>query len=196
MVSVAYRETVFGREARLKVQVVPVINVLVRGLCVRPYPNHPRGCPNFFSRKTCPPAAKIFHKVFDLNEPVYAVINEYRLDKHVAKMKKAHPKWTDRQLRCVLYWQGTARKQLKGLVKEALKEHKQYVATFCPEAMGVDITKTLAAAGVQLEWPPVVTVRQVALLGKLRRWRCLGSPVDPCTTDDPCVVCEERRMEK
>lgn len=24
---------------------------------------------------------------------------------------------------------------------------------------------------------------------------CLGSPIDPCTTDDPCIVCEKARMK-
>ena len=39
------------------------------------------------------------------------------------------------------------------------------IATFCPEAMGVNVTQTLKEAGVELEWPPEKTVIKVAFVG-------------------------------
>jgi hypothetical protein len=41
------------------VQVNPVIDYSVRGLCVKPYYNHPKGCPNFIKLQIITP-----HQVF------------------------------------------------------------------------------------------------------------------------------------
>lgn len=148
------------------VLVVPVIDYSIRELCTKPYPLHPKGCPNVGKCDRCPPTAPLFDKVFDLGQPVYAVINQFDLAGHMAKMAIRNPHWSDRQLRCVLYWQGTARKQLRSRIISALISLPGYSATSCPEGQGVDVTATLAATGVWLEWPPVNIVRQVAFLGK------------------------------
>jgi predicted metal-binding protein len=147
------------------IEVDPQIDYQVRGLCVKPYPLHPKGCPNVGKCDRCPPKAPLFHEAFDLTQPVYAVVNEFDLAAHVERMKAANPQWTDRQLYCVLYWQGTARKQLKAKIEAALSSFHGYEATWCPEGMGVNVTETLAAIGIELEWPPKRIVRQVALLG-------------------------------
>jgi hypothetical protein len=148
------------------VRVVPVIDHSVRGLCFRPYPLHPKGCPNANKCDRCPPKAPLFENVFDLGSPVFAVVNEFDIGSHVERMRAAHPDWTDRQLYCVLYWQPKARKALAAKVKESLKALPGYVETRCPEAMGIDVTKTLANAGVVLEWPPLKIARQVSFLGR------------------------------
>ena len=155
-------------EEEMIVQVKPVIDTRVRSLCRNPYPLHPRGCPNYGEKSTCPPKAPLYEDIFNTGLPVYAVVNEYDLGSHVAKMRAKHPKWSYRQLYCVIYWQGTARKQLRKAVKEALKAHRGYIATYCPEAMGVDVTETLKAAGVWLEWPAKKIARQVAFLARKR----------------------------
>jgi hypothetical protein len=112
--------------------------------------------------------APLFDQAFDLSAPVYAVVNEYDLGGHVARMKADHPDWSDRQLYCVLYWQPTARRALSERIKAALRDPRciGYRAETCPEAMGVNITETLRFAGIELEWPPERVARQVALLGK------------------------------
>lgn len=146
-----------------------ILDKRVRGLCAKPYPLHPKGCPNFGKRETCPPQARLYQDVYDLSAPVYAVVNEFDLGGHVGRMREAHPDWSDRQCRCVLYWQGGARKALKQRIAEALRDPRcaGYRAETCPEAMGVNVTETLRRAGIELEWPPVRTARQVALIGKL-----------------------------
>lgn len=147
------------------VRVFPVLDPSVRGMCRSPYPNHPRGCPNFGKRKSCPPKAPLFSKAYDMAKPVYAVVNEFPLGAHIERMRKAHPNWTDRQLRCCLYWQGTARKRLYDLIGEAMGYMSAgYRWTTCPEAMGVNVTETLRLAGIILEWPPENIARQVALI--------------------------------
>lgn len=153
----------------MMIQVTPVIDYTVRGLCARPYPLHPKGCPNVGKSERCPPIAPFFDRVFDISSPVYAVVTEFDLAAHVTRMQMKHPTWSDRQLRCVLYWQAGARKRLTNAVIAALKRYPgwyKYQATLCPEGMGVNVTETLAGVGIILEWPPEHIARQVALLGK------------------------------
>jgi predicted metal-binding protein len=141
-----------------------VIDPAVRGLCCRPYDLHPLGCPNYGKRETCPPKARLYGEVYDLTS-VYVVVTKFDLAAHVARMRASHPDWSDRQLRCVLYWQNGARKRLSCRIAEILKRLHGYRAETCPEAMGVNVTETLRTVGVELEWPPIRIVRQVALLG-------------------------------
>lgn len=149
-------------------RVKPVMDYLVRSLCTNPYPNHPRGCPNWSKRSSCPPAAHLFDDVFDLSE-VFAIWTTFPFGEHVHRMKTAHPDWTERQLSCCLYWQGTARKLHKIELAKFLKEHPGLKATSCPEAMGVNVTATLNAIGENLEWPPKTKTYQVSLAAKLKR---------------------------
>jgi hypothetical protein len=103
--------------------------------------------------------------VFDLAKPFYAIVNSYPLGKHMDKMLKRHPEWSDRQLRNPLYWQGTARKQLKEGIKDFLNNYLMYIVIRCPEACGVLVTKTLAPLNINLSWPPQEMAYQVALGG-------------------------------
>jgi len=155
-------------------QVDPVVDYEVRSLCSKPYPGHPNGCPNF-GRRGCPPDAKLFDQYFDLNQPVYAVVNEFDLAAHVDRMRAKHPDWSQRQLVCCRYWQTRARKQLRAKIDRAFqalhfpKDSSGYVIVNCPEAMGVNVTETLMTEGIILEWPPKKIARQVALIAKVRR---------------------------
>lgn len=152
-------------------EATPIIGK-VRGLCRNPYPNHPRGCPNWNKRDNCPPRSPLIGDIIDLRRSVVFAINRFDFAGHVLKMKDRHPNWSQRQLANCLYWQGTARKQLRGIVKAYMDETKPWLlghpphhVLYCPEATGVDVTATLAAVGVHLEWPPVTVTYQVALIG-------------------------------
>lgn len=171
------------------IQVSPIVDYTVRKLCCRPYPRHDRGkrigCPNYNLKEGCPPAAPFFDKVFDLTRPVFAIYNVFDLEKHVKKMKAAHPNWSDAQLKSCLLWQNGARKQLSKNIVIFLMEHPEYTVAVAgyrgiekdlgdlypkvlpasPEAMGVDVTKTMASVGIYLEWPPDKVTYQVALAG-------------------------------
>jgi hypothetical protein len=146
----------------------------VRRLCKKPYPGHPKGCPNYAKRADCPPRAKQLTEVLDLSQPLYLVYNRFNLGDHVFQLKGRHPKWSDRQLYCCLYWQGMARKELRLQVSELLSDLIQFsdfgpgddpVVLYTPEACGVDITATMASVGITLEWPPRTYAYQVALIG-------------------------------
>lgn len=133
-------------------------------LCRSPYAGHPKGCPNFNTRGCCPPVVRRMDEIADLRHRAVAVVNDFDLAAHVAKMKAKHPKWTDRQARCCLYWQGTARNQLFRKCGEALQRWPRRMVVPTPEAHGVNVTATLRQIGIELEWPPVRIVRQVAFL--------------------------------
>lgn len=145
------------------VGVVPVLNPAVRGLCCRPYPNHPHGCPNFSKKQGCPPKAPMIDKTLDLSKPVLAIYNRFNLGEHIERMRAKHPLWTDRQLRCCLYWQPGARKQLKKRIRNHLQIGMKVVGS--PEAQGVDLTATMRSAGIELEWPPMKWAYQIVLAG-------------------------------
>jgi len=147
------------------VEVKPVIDMKMRALCVKPYQGHPKGCPNYGKTDRCPPAAPKINDVLDLDQPVYAIYNRFGFRAHCAKMREFHPGWSRRQIRCCLYWQGSARKQLRNVISKFTLEHPKMIIIMTPEAMGVNITETMANAGIHLEWEPVNYTYQIALGG-------------------------------
>lgn len=153
-------------QSKIILPVIPVIDYSVRDLCIRPYPGHPKGCPNYSKKDGCPPSAKLFDSVYDLSQPVFAILNNFDLTAHVTRMMERHPTWSQRQLECCLYWQPKARKQLREHIKYFLSNHSGYKVETCPEAMGINITQTLKNSGIVLEWPPKKVSCQVALAGK------------------------------
>ncbi len=154
------------------IKVNPVMMSSVHGnLCIREYYNHKHGCPNFAKKTGCPPNIERFDKARDLDRPVFAIYTAFPFGNHVRRMKKLHPEWSDRQAECCLYWQGKARKRLKEEIEEFIKAFKEehFVINSVPEAWGVDVTKTMANAGVFLEWPPKCFSYQVALAAYLNQ---------------------------
>ena len=136
--------------------------------CRLPYPGHPKGCPNYGKTSRCPPKAPGLGGYFDLSRPLYLVVAEFDLEGHARRMKHEHPWWSDRQCRCVLYWQGTARKLLKTRSEEAMEILGADTGTSCPEAMGLNVFATAALSGIKLEkTSKLKTSRHVALVG----WR-------------------------
>lgn len=149
-------------------QVVPVYQPDVRELCTRRYAGHPHGCPNHGKRPSCPPAAPRIHERLDLARPVFIVWNRFDLGAHVERMRARHPDWSRRQLVCCLYWQQGARKKLQAEIVAFLVDNpgtRCRVIVSCPEACGVNVTETMKAVGIELEWPPKRYAYQVALVG-------------------------------
>jgi hypothetical protein len=148
-------------------QTIPVFDSGIRALCAKPYPGHKKGCPNLGKKAGCPPSIGVLHDVYDVGSPLFVIWNVFDFGAHVAKMLDRHPQWSQRQLACCLYWQGTARKQLRAELEAFERAHPGLVVNTCPEAMGMNVTATMASLGVQLEWPPETVAIQVALAGTL-----------------------------
>lgn len=145
-----------------------VINYSVRDLCFKPYPNHPKGCPNYGKRGFCPPRCPKLEDYFDISQGLWIVWIEFDFAAHRRKMLKKHPNWSQRQIDCCLYWQGTANKKLREEVADAeyyLQGRGSWKTALCPEAMGMNVTATMKKLGVILEWPPQNVVRKVAIIG-------------------------------
>jgi len=143
--------------------VTPVIDSRVRAYCKLPYPGHPRGCPNFGRRAICPPQAPRFEKLIDLSLPIYCIYHRFDLGGHVLKLRTNHPDWSERKLHCCLYWQGTARKQLKSKCDLFLQDHPEYIIFTCPEGNGVDIDATVRQISIELQWPARDYAYKIAL---------------------------------
>jgi hypothetical protein len=146
-----------------------------RNWCQLPYPAHPRGCPNAYNGK-CPYDNSLWiTDLIDLNRPMWFVYSEFDVTAHAARMRAAHPTWTDRQCRNLLYWQPTSRKQMKeraiALMKTLNNTATARIITL-PEYRGVNVYATAAHAGLKLDKINNVDIcRHIALVGYRRRMR-------------------------
>lgn len=136
--------------------------------CRLPYPGHPKGCPMYGQRPKCPPQAPYITDVLDLTRPVYMVHSDFNLQAHVERMRALHPGWTDRQCRCVLYWQARSKRQMAERAEDVL--YMVGADTICkmPEAAGVNVYATAKLLGLSLERIKDITIcRHIAFVG----WR-------------------------
>lgn len=146
-----------------KVNGIIIIDYDCRNFCTIPYPNHPKGCPNFNKNKECPPKVGFVEDIFDFDKDLFFVIEEFGLRAHMTLMKEKHPHWSVLQCRNLLYWQGGVRKKLKDKVKGFIKPDMIY--TLLPEAMGVMVIDTAVKLGIPIEKTPENKVFKIALVG-------------------------------
>lgn len=140
-----------------------VVDKRAREWCKLPYPNHPKGCPNYDKKANCPPQSYSIEEVYDFICPCWFVIIEFDLKAQAERMKSKHPNWTERQCRCLLYWQGGVNKRLKQEVIVEARKRKAHIS-MTPEAMGINVIKTLQLLGVAIEAKPTVKVYKAGLL--------------------------------
>lgn len=134
--------------------------------CQIPYEGHPKGCPKYGEDKWCPPHALKVDEYFDLSKPFYFVHSEFDLEADIERRRKMTPGQTERQYRCVLYWQGSSRKQMKERAKAAMWTLGLNTITTCPEGMGVNVYATARKNGLNLERiRNLKTCRHIALIG-------------------------------
>jgi predicted metal-binding protein len=143
-----------------------IINHDVRQLCVKPYYNHPHGCPNYGKKATCPPHVPLYDEIYDISAPTFVIYNIFDLRAHIDKMRINNPTWNDRQLRICLYWEPKARKQLEEIIQDFRNIYDpchEYGVERCPEGMGVDLVATMASIGITLKFPPDDIAYQIAV---------------------------------
>lgn len=144
--------------------------------CQLPYPNHPRGCPNYSNKETCPPKAS--YKPEILNDYsnfllVYAIFN---LKKQKERMLLKHPNWSQKQASCLLYWQNSVKKILREYINEIyIRNKKKRIYLFSSgsgfssmklnqgliysmEAIGIDVFNTLRNNYINFELKPYENV--------------------------------------
>lgn len=153
-------------------------------LCKLPYPGHPNGCPNIiknldlgipgYKKNTkCPPFALKLDEKYNLKLDKYLVYVKFNIKKQKEKMKLLHPEWSNRQCKCLLYWQ-------KSVVKELRKEscnfvNHRYIETqndynfeLIPEAMGLHVFETAEYHGIKLEKHPENYIYKITFIGVLK----------------------------
>lgn len=146
------------------VQANLTIDYRAREWCKLPYPLHPKGCPNYRHKYGCPPKTPLVEDVIDLEKSCWLVVVEFDLGSHIERMLSLHPDWSNRQARCVLYWQGTVNRELKLRSFVAKTEYPNADIFLTPEAMGVHVIKTMQSLGFPIETQPARRVFKVALL--------------------------------
>jgi predicted metal-binding protein len=143
-------------------------------LCRLPYPAHPNGCPNYGKLEDCPPRAPYLFKFFDKNQKFCLVVYEFNMMEHMAKMRLRNPKWSDKQLRNVYYWQNTVRAKLNQVCRNICNLGFDRF-TLKPEAMGLNLFATMRKFGLKLKKNPTDIVYKIALVGHRKRnkgeWR-------------------------
>lgn len=132
--------------------------------CTLPYPLHKKGCPNF---PKCPNNRVDFKTLSGYKW--WAVIEEFDLVAHAKRMKEKHPHWSERQARCVLYWQRGVKSRLLKKAEKLMKELGGPMGTIIltiPEANGVDVFNTMTHHGLILK-PNPDYVYKIMLVGKI-----------------------------
>jgi hypothetical protein len=129
-----------------------------QGLCKKPYLGHPRGCPNFGVKETCPPNLPLINNIFDFDKELYLAYTEFEVGRYAERMRVKHPKLkTIGQWYNLRYCQPVARKEHKEEISSFLKNIDEMEITNSPEAYGVNVTELMKKIGVDLrwdEWPP------------------------------------------
>ena len=133
--------------------------------CKLPYPNHPDGCPNYGQRNYCPPYAPLVSDFFDFSKQYWFLITEFDLAAHVDAFRIKQPSWSERRLKCVLYWQNKVRSIQRQQIIEFRLAHPNTVFTQLPEAMNTNVLRTLQSLRINFETKPEKKVLKVALLG-------------------------------
>lgn len=145
-----------------------VLDYRAREWCKLPYPDHPKGCPSYDKKWCCPPRIGTVEEYLDLDAPLWLSVVQFHLAEHAGLMKLRHPHWSERQARCLLYWQPKVNKHLKSMTYNFTCGTTR-VATFCPEAMGVQVIKTAKKLGIPIIPRPQETVYKIALIGSAPR---------------------------
>lgn len=154
-------------------QIIEVTDTLTiaydaREWCKLPYPNHPRGCPNYGKRFTCPPQAPFITFWLGGATKLWFVCVGFDIKEWANRMLLKHPHWTDRQARCLLYWQPKVNKELQEATYQfASRKGSDCVlkgVTYCPEAMGVNVIETAQRQGLPIQANPQDTIYKISLV--------------------------------
>ncbi len=144
-------------------------------LCVQPYYNHKRGCPNFGKKEGCPPNLRHISEEYDMDS-IHILLLEFPFGEYFAQRKEVHPDWTNRALINPRHWQNHLRACLNREWENIQDDYPEHTFIYNPEGQGVNIVETLRLNGIEMEWSvsnedgEIVSVAEtlyrVALIGK------------------------------
>ncbi|MBU7016320.1 MAG: hypothetical protein HXS44_02330 [Theionarchaea archaeon] len=132
----------------------------VRDLCRKPYPGHPKGCPNYGKKKECPPQAPLLEDFIDISQPHYFVVL-----KCIRNGRFPNQESTLEEAQFHSYWSDTLEKILCKYIQEFQKDHPGTVFTYHPSAVGVDVLETARNVGIPLQENPEKVFHKIVLIG-------------------------------
>jgi len=91
--------------------------------CQLPYPNHPNGCPNFGRNELCPPKTELKEEFIKKFNHFYLIYGIFDFETYLTEMKRRHPQWSERKLKCVLYWQGSVKKRMREHIEQIMSSN-------------------------------------------------------------------------
>ncbi|MBD3216132.1 MAG: hypothetical protein GF311_26195 [Candidatus Lokiarchaeota archaeon] len=125
--------------------------------CRLPYPDHPKGCPNYNKNRLCPPKIKYMNDLTQKYNFYYLVYAIFDLKNQKERMLKRNPKWSKRQAKCLLYWQRSVKKYLKDYLLEIYEKNRdkdKYLLScgsgFKSEIFDQEIIPSMEAAGIDV----------------------------------------------
>jgi hypothetical protein len=138
--------------------------------CRLPYPGHPKGCPNVDKSLNCPPKAQRIEDKYDLSKPCYFIVYSFDIAAQKARMRNLHPKWSDKQCACCLYWQNGVRRELKKFTNDFRQTIglRDYDYNLIPEAMGLNVFGTARKHGIPMKRNPYDILYKIAFVGVLK----------------------------
>lgn len=139
--------------------------------CLRPYPDHPKGCPNYNKNHLCPPNTPQLEDLIIDYDHFHLIYAEFDFAEYKKLRKQEQPNWTVNQVKCVLYWQNSVKKLLKEKIEQIIdpylinnililgcgsgmkiKDYKYDI--YSMEAMGVNVFSTLKLNNINFEIRP------------------------------------------
>ncbi|KKN18395.1 hypothetical protein LCGC14_0956210 [marine sediment metagenome] len=141
--------------------------------CQLPYPNHPKGCPNYNNKETCPPKARYKPEILDHYSNFFLIYANFNIKKQKERMLEIHPNWSQKQASCLLYWQNSVKKKLRDFINEIYRRNKKkriYILScgsgfnsmdfnqdlvYSMEAIGIDVLNTLRNNSIDFEVKPI-----------------------------------------
>jgi len=150
-----------------------VIDERSRKWCTLPYPDHPKGCPNYGKKDVCPPMAPLVSDFIDLSKTHWLAVYRFDIALHEERMQERKAR-SRRQARNPLYWQGWVRARLRDACDGfCRREAETLVYTLIPEAMGVNVFRTVIPLGLKIKTRPEKYIYKVALIGYCAKQKCL-----------------------
>jgi hypothetical protein len=138
--------------------------------CLRPYPNHPNGCPNF-NHHLCLPYAPFLRDYIDNYSYFYLVYVHFNFAKYKESRKEENPEFfnSENRLKCLLYWQNSVKKLLREKIERLIHLNTDLLIAGCGsgmrikgynydvysmEAMGINVFSTLKLNKIPFELRP------------------------------------------
>jgi len=150
--------------------------------CQLPYPNHPKGCPNYNNKVSCPPKVRYKPNILKNYSSFYLIYAIFNLKKQKERMLTKHSDWSQKKAGCLLYWQNSVKKTLKDLINEIYSKNKNKImrlfscgsgfssigfnqgVVYSMEAIGINVLNTLKNNNIDFEVKPNKKVILTTLL--------------------------------